>query len=161
MTSVLSTRPNSRQQRLKFSPTYGRKAERRVEVEYSPPHTGPRAPRVVLPDGRCAYLPSVTCYRQSIKPPPPPPLPLSVSLCLQEYPHFVGASLSLVGALAQARKHCRPCCLLRQDLCKSCAQEHFQKVLGQAEEPAAGGEGEAFANGDATAGGGRRAASGG
>jgi len=31
--------------------------------------------------GRCAYLPSVTCYRQSIKPPPPiinfplPPLP--------------------------------------------------------------------------------------
>ena len=23
--------------------------------------------------GRCAYLPSVICYRQSIKPPPPPP----------------------------------------------------------------------------------------
>ena len=25
------------------------------------------------PTGRCAYLPSVICYRQSIKPPPPPP----------------------------------------------------------------------------------------
>ena len=24
------------------------------------------------PTGRCAYLPSVICYRQSIKPPPPP-----------------------------------------------------------------------------------------
>ena len=31
--------------------------------------------------GRCAYLPSVTCYRQSIKSPPPPPPPsLSLSL---------------------------------------------------------------------------------
>ena len=29
-----------------------------------------------LSPGRCAYLPSVTCYRQSIKP-PPPLLPLS------------------------------------------------------------------------------------
>ena len=32
-------------------------------------------PGVVLPDG-ALYLPSVTCYRQSIKPPPPPPPPL-------------------------------------------------------------------------------------
>jgi len=28
--------------------------------------------------GRCAYLPSVTCYRRSIKPPSPPPLSLSL-----------------------------------------------------------------------------------
>ena len=35
-------------------------------------------PGVVLPDG-ALYLPSVTCYRQSIKPPPPPPwLPLII-----------------------------------------------------------------------------------
>ena len=37
------------------------------------------------PTGRCAYLPSVTCCRQSIKPPPlppPPPPPLSLSLSL-------------------------------------------------------------------------------
>jgi hypothetical protein len=30
------------------------------------------------PTGRCSYLPSVICYRQSIKP-PPPPIPLSPS----------------------------------------------------------------------------------
>ena len=32
-----------------------------------------------FPTGRCAYLPSVTCYRQSIKPPPPPPPPPPLS----------------------------------------------------------------------------------
>ena len=34
---------------------------------------GHERPGWCYPTGRCAYLPSVTCYRQSIKPPPPPP----------------------------------------------------------------------------------------
>jgi len=33
---------------------------------------GHERPGWCYPTGRCAYLPSVTCYRQSIKPPPPP-----------------------------------------------------------------------------------------
>ena len=36
------------------------------------------------PTGRCAYLPSVTCYRQSIKPPPSPPPP-ALPRCLARY----------------------------------------------------------------------------
>ena len=37
-----------------------------------------------FPTGRCAYLPSVTCFRQSIKPPPPPhPLLLLLRLRLR------------------------------------------------------------------------------
>ena len=36
---------------------------------------GHERPGWCSPTGRCAYLPSVTCYRQSIKPPPPPPPP--------------------------------------------------------------------------------------
>ena len=42
--------------------------------------SGHERPGWCYPTGRCAYLPSVTCYRQSIKPPPPPPPPLPLSL---------------------------------------------------------------------------------
>ena len=37
--------------------------------------SGHERPGWCYPTGRCAYLPSVTRYRQSIKPPPPPPPP--------------------------------------------------------------------------------------
>jgi len=43
---------------------------------------GHERPGWCYPTGRCAYLPSVTCYRQSIKPPPPPPLSLFLLLLL-------------------------------------------------------------------------------
>ena len=43
---------------------------------------GHERPGWCYPTGRCAYLPSVTCYRQSTKPPPPPPLSLSLPLPL-------------------------------------------------------------------------------
>jgi hypothetical protein len=45
------------------------------EWRYSARHRilGHERPGWCYPTGRCAYLPSVTCYRQSIKPPPPPP----------------------------------------------------------------------------------------
>ena len=48
------------------------------EWRYSARHRilGHERPEWYYPTGRCAYLPSVTCYRQSIKP-PPLPLPLS------------------------------------------------------------------------------------
>ena len=39
------------------------------------PPLGHERPGWCYPTGRCAYLPSVTRYRQSIKPPPPPPPP--------------------------------------------------------------------------------------
>ena len=44
------------------------------EWRYSARHRilGHERPGWCYPTGRCAYLPSVTCYRQSIKPPPPP-----------------------------------------------------------------------------------------
>ena len=47
------------------------------EWRYSARHRilGHERPGWCYPTGRCAYLPSVTCYRQSIKPPPPPPPP--------------------------------------------------------------------------------------
>ena len=45
------------------------------EWRYSARHRilGHERPGWCYPTGRCAYLPSVTCYRQSIKPPPPSP----------------------------------------------------------------------------------------
>ena len=44
------------------------------EWRYSARHRilGHERPGWCYPTGRCAYLPSVTCYRQSIKHPPPP-----------------------------------------------------------------------------------------
>ena len=47
------------------------------EWRYSARHRilGHERPGWCYPTGRCTYLPSVTCYRQSIKPPPPPPPP--------------------------------------------------------------------------------------
>ena len=48
---------------------------------------GHERPGWCYPTGRCAYLPSVTCYRQSIKPPPPPP-PLSRARALARARYF-------------------------------------------------------------------------
>jgi hypothetical protein len=45
------------------------------EVQKANRILGHERPGWCYPTGRCAYLPSVTCYRQSIKPSPPPPPP--------------------------------------------------------------------------------------
>ena len=47
------------------------------EVQKANRILGHERPGWCYPTGRCAYLPSVTCYRQSIKPPPPSPPPSS------------------------------------------------------------------------------------
>jgi len=48
---------------------------------------GQERPGWCYPTGRCAYLPSVTCYRQSIK---PPSSSFSLSLSLSERRRWVG-----------------------------------------------------------------------